>query len=231
MELEKLQEKGINKLLEILQIGFLDIMPEEDVVSRRNNLQNLHIKNMKYEFSVDAIDFISKIAKFYELATIEIKKELEYFKVHFIQDEKGIFSIGFSLSSNEKSNEKNDSFYRIISTQSTEKIEVLKKIDRVDFEKSTSLYETNLLPGIKTSTKTEKNTQLIFYKIKDMYLFFINHFLLNHESGYSKLVFEIIKFEETSKDPNNKNKLGLVVRAESASKGKSESYDFGTVYP
>jgi hypothetical protein len=236
MELENLQEKGIDKsFLEILKIDFLDIMLENDVISRRSNLQNLHIKNMKYEFSVDAMNFISTIAEFYKVATIEIKKELEYFKIHFIQDEKGTFSIGFSLSSKENSNEKNDSFYRIIPiehTEPTEKPGILKKIDtRVEFEKSTHLYETNLLPEIKTRTKTEKNTQLIFYKIKDIYLFFINHFLLNHELGYSKLVFEIIKFEETPKDPNNKNKLALVVRAESSSKDKSESYDFGTVYP
>jgi hypothetical protein len=236
MELEKLQEKGIEKsFLEILKIDFLDIMPENDVISRRNNLQNLHIKDMKYEFSVDAINFISTIAEFYKLATIETKKELEYFKIHFIQDENGTFSIGFSLSSKNDSNEKNDSFYRIIyieQTESTEKLGTLKKIDnREEFEKSTSLYETNLLPEIKTRTRTEKNTQLIFYKIKDIYLFFINHFLLNHDLGYSKLVFEIIKFEKTPKDPNNKDKLGLVVRAENSSKDKSESYDFGTVYP
>lgn len=227
MELEKLQEKSIDEgFLEILKIDFLDIMLEEDVTARKFSIKSFGIQNLKYEFLVNAASFTSTIKNFYSDVPVELKRELEYFKIYFIQDEKDIFSICFSISSKENQNNgPNDSFYTIDSN------EELIKIDKFDFEKYKEKFRVNLLQVINIASKTENNTEIISYKLKDVYLFIIKHFLVMNKSDFPKLLFELIKFEKTVKEPNSRNKLSLVVRAESINKDKGDAYDFGTVYP
>lgn len=226
MELEKLQEKSTQEsLLQIMKIDFLDIMKKEDIRSRRGYLEALGIKEITYEFSVDAMSFIHAISNLYKGVSIQAKKELDYFKVHFLQDdEHSSLSIGFSISSKENTNDNNDAFYAI-DPESKE----LTKIDKPSFEKKAVYYKENLLKTIKKCTKTDKNTEAVIYKIKDVYLFLINHFILSE--GYKSLFFQLIKFEEDAKDINNRNRLSLVVHAIKPDKDKGEGHDFGTVYP
>ncbi|BFM41597.1 hypothetical protein CFS9_02380 [Flavobacterium sp. CFS9] len=228
---EKVTEKTISKNYETFAPIVLKIMPDVEVDSRNEALRKLAIDNMIYDFSIDSENFISEIFNSYDNAPIEEKKVLDYFKIYFIQDDNDQFSICFSISSveTEKIGDK-DFFFKI----NTHKIE---KIEKEAFIKYSTNYKNKLLQTINSKTWIGglqiNNTEAVSYKLKDLYFYILKHFLINStpESSYSELFFEMIKFEETAQESINQNKLSVVVRAQSVSKGRAQAYDFGRVYP
>ncbi|MCC9016363.1 hypothetical protein [Flavobacterium lipolyticum] len=228
---EKVTKKAFLKKFETLAPVVLKTMPDEEVYLRNKALRKLEIRNMIYDFCIDSKNFISEISSSYDNAPVEEKKKLDYFKIYFIQDDNDRFSICFSISSveTEKFGDK-DFFFKI-------KAKKIEKIEKEDFIKYSNNYKNKLLQTINTQTRIGglqiKNTEAVSYKLKDLYFFILKHFLNNSkpESSYSELFFEMIKFEETNEEPTNQNKLSIVVRAQSVSKGKAQAYDFGRVYP
>ncbi|WP_166925704.1 hypothetical protein [Flavobacterium poyangense] len=217
---KKLQEEGID---------FLRTMPDNEVNSRNIDLKNLGLPEIYKEFFIKSSSFINEITTSYDSKSVDIKEKLKYLKIYFKQDENNIFSIGFSISSEiDDLFGINDSFFIINTNNELEEI-----TDQSVFKKHTLNFANKLLPIINAKTKfndTEMhNTQVIYYNLKDVFFFMVKHF--TQPTQYSKLFFQMIKFEKTVTEKNNQNKLSLVVRAESESKSTSESYDFGTVYP
>ncbi|WP_445458231.1 hypothetical protein [Flavobacterium sp. HNIBRBA15423] len=234
MEAKELQEKGKDKALLnkfILSIDkFFDIMPYEQVESRNEDLVNLKIDEINKDFSINSKSFIETIVNSNRNTPVEIRKTLEYLKIYFVQLDNGSFSICFSISSKQNCDfGEHDSFLKIDENKN------LIEIKKTEFKKHHLKYKNNLLPTINSKTKIDdkeiNNTEVISYKLKDLYLFLIYHFLLQSDYEYSKLYFKMIKFEKNVKVSNNQNKLSLVVRAEKSSKDKGEYYDFGTIYP
>ncbi|CAM3883245.1 MULTISPECIES: hypothetical protein [Flavobacterium] len=232
---QKLQEKSINKaFLEILKIDFLDIMPDERVQPRHERLEKLNIKNMKYNFSINAESFINKIIDSYKNLNVEIKKTTDYFKIHFIEDDNKKFSICFSISSLENMEiGKEDIFFKIDGNDELEKLEKDNNGEIPYFKKGRQEFQNNLLKDINLNTKINgqemENTEVISFKLKDVYLFIISHFLL--ENDYSKLFFQMIIFEKEYSEKKHQNKLSCVVRAKDNYLKQGEAFDFGTVYP
>ncbi|MDR7210517.1 hypothetical protein [Flavobacterium piscis] len=228
---EKVDKKAFLESFIKLGIDFLKTMPEEEVNSRNKDLRKLNLTtNMIYDFSIDSENFIFEIYNSYENKPTEIKRKLDYFKIYFIQDDNDLFSICFSLSSEETEKyEDNDSFFKINCKNEIEKME------KDEFIKYSKNYRDKLLQTINSQTMIDgveiKNTEAISYKLKDLYFFILKHFLIKPISDYSKLSFQMIKFEENVEEQNNRNKLSLVVRAEDDTKGKGDAYNFGTVYP
>lgn len=228
---EKVTETTISKNFETFAPIVLKIMPDVEVDSRNEALRKLAIDNMIYDFSIDSENFISEIFNSYDNASIEEKKVLDYFKIYFIQDDNDQFSICFSISSVETEKIGDKDFFFKINTQKIEKIE------KEAFIKYSNNYKNKLLQSINSKTWIGglqiKNTEAVSYKLKDLYFFILKHFLINAkpESSYSELFFEMIKFEENAEEPTNQNKLSIVVRAQSVSKGRAQAYDFGRVYP
>ncbi|KIX20183.1 hypothetical protein SY27_13625 [Flavobacterium sp. 316] len=232
-----LQEKSINKaLFEILKIDFLDIMPDEIVNSRHKRLKNLIIENMKYNFSINAKSFIKEIIDSYKNLNVEIKKITDYFKIYFIEDDNKNFSICFSISSLENMGiGKEDIFFKIADNEELEKLEKDNNGEISYFKKGCEKFQNNLLKDINLKTKINdqemKNTEVISYKLKDIYLFIIRHLLLEYENDYSKLFFQMIIFEEKYNEKKYQNKLSCVVRAKNNDLQQGKAFDFGTVYP
>ncbi|QSW88059.1 hypothetical protein J0383_17515 [Flavobacterium endoglycinae] len=216
----------------ISQIEVLDIMKEDQVISRIANLKSLELEDMEYDIFINSKSFVYEIFVFYDSMPIEIKKTLEYFKIYFIQDDDNRFSICFALSS-EKTEKSvtNDFFFKINGRE-------IEKMDVNEFIKYTKNYQNKLLPRINSQTMINglpmRNTETISYKLKDLYFFIIKHFLIRQNYKYTELYFQMIQFEKTTEEQNNRNKLSLVVRAQGTDifiDNKGDAYDFGTVYP
>ncbi|UOX33121.1 hypothetical protein LXD69_13870 [Flavobacterium sediminilitoris] len=232
---QKLQEKSINKaFLDILKIDFLDIMPDERFQPRHIRLENKNIKNMKYNFSINAESFINKIIDSYKSLDVKIKNITNYFKIHFIEDDNKKLSICFSISSLENMEiGEEDIFFKIDGNDELEKLEKDNNGEIPYFKKRRQGFQDNLLKDINLNTKINgqemENTEVISFKLKDVYLFIISHFLL--ENDYSKLYFQMIIFEEEFSEKKYRNKLSCVVRAKNNYQKQGEAFDFGTIYP
>lgn len=186
------------------------------------NLVNLQITELQKDFTIDARLFINKIATIINDSNADINLQIEYLKIYFIQNDSNCFSICFSISSEKDvSMGINDSFF-IIRNGGFESIPIN------DFVSLHKTYKDNLLKRINFETKVN-NTEVISYKLKDVYLFIINHILIDK---YTHLLFETIQFKTA--DTNRKaNMIGLAILATDSvnTNLKGSPYDFGTIYP
>lgn len=213
MELEKLQQKGIDA------IDFIKKIDKKIEDAFIENYKKLGIEGLTESFLLDVETFKKILSE---------NKNKEFCKFYYIQKGKSL-NIGLSFSDNDECPIKNDDIKYILDN---------KSIVKEDFSKMKNDFMNGIGAKLPTHPQNKKDT-LISYSLQEINSFL--ELMEGEYTEIYSLKFNMFQYSPNGKDPKlaarfteRKNRIAFCVHALFNKKdlyGESEGYDLGNLRP